>query len=62
MVFVIDEATSIIAERPVTIASKDENSITLSSGLGPGTRVVTAGVNSLSAGQKVKIQNGASGS
>lgn len=62
IVFVIDEVTSIISERQVSIASRDEHSITLSAGLTPGTRVVTAGVNSLSHGQKVKIENGASGS
>ncbi|MGO4683981.1 efflux RND transporter periplasmic adaptor subunit [Hyphomicrobium sp. 2TAF46] len=62
MVLVIDEATNSISERQVTIASRDEHSITVSAGLGPGTRVVTAGVNSLSPGQKVKFENGASGS
>jgi RND family efflux transporter MFP subunit len=62
MVLVIDEATSIVSERQVTIASRDEKSITVSAGLGPGIRVVTAGVNSLSPGQKIKFENGASGS
>jgi membrane fusion protein, multidrug efflux system len=62
LVLVIDEATSIVSKRQVTIASRNEHSITVSAGLGPGTRVVTAGVNSLSPGQKVKIENGASGS
>lgn len=59
LVFVVDEATGIVSERQVTIAARSKRSITVSAGLGPGTRVVTAGVNSLSPGQKVKIENGA---
>lgn len=62
LVFVIDDATGIVSERQVTIAARNEHSVTVSEGLGPGTRVVTAGVNSLSPGQKVKVENGASGS
>ncbi len=58
LVFVVDEATGIVSERQVTIVARSERSITVSAGLGPGTRVVTAGVNSLSPGQKVKIENG----
>lgn len=62
LVFVIDEATGMVSERPVTIASRNEYAVIVSEGLGPGTRVVTAGVKSLSPGQKVKIASGVAGS
>lgn len=59
LVFVIDEATGTVSERQVTVLARSERSITVSADLSPGTRVVTAGVNSLSPGQKVRIENGA---
>ena len=62
LIFVIDEATGMVSERPVTIAFRNEYAVIVSEGLGPGTRVVTAGVKSLSHGQKVKIANGVAGS
>ncbi|QCI66900.1 efflux RND transporter periplasmic adaptor subunit [Phreatobacter stygius] len=58
MVWIIDPATSTVALREVTIGPRSEQTIAVLSGLEAGARVVTAGVNSLSAGQKVRIEEG----
>ena len=41
--------------RDVTVISRDAGSAVLNGGVKPGERIVTAGVNSLKPGQKVKI-------
>jgi membrane fusion protein, multidrug efflux system len=55
MVWVVDPAARTVSTRDLKIAARDGSSIRILDGLTPGTRVVTAGVNSLSAGQTVKI-------
>ncbi|BCH21573.1 efflux RND transporter periplasmic adaptor subunit [Mesorhizobium sp. L-8-3] len=60
MVWVVDPATRTVATTEVTIASRNGTSIRVLTGLAAGTRVVTAGVNSLTADQTVKILAGAS--
>ena len=41
--------------REVTVISRDAHSALLNGSVKPGERIVTAGVNSLKPGQKVKI-------
>jgi len=60
MVWVVDAASSTVSPREVRIASRDERAVYIADGLAPGTRVVTAGVNSLAPGQSVKISDKAS--
>jgi RND family efflux transporter MFP subunit len=54
-VWVVDATTGKVSLREVRIAARDADSFRVSEGLAPGTRVVTAGVHSLSPGQLVKI-------
>ena len=60
MVWVVDPAARTVSTRDVTIAARDASSVRLLDGLTPGTRVVTSGVNSLTAGETVKIADEAS--
>ena len=48
-------ATSKVSIREVKIGARDADSFRVAEGLAPGTRVVTAGVHSLSPDQVVKI-------
>ncbi|MEW6631186.1 MAG: efflux RND transporter periplasmic adaptor subunit [Pseudomonadota bacterium] len=57
-VWIVDPQTSSVSTREVKIASKNGGSFTVASGLDAGMRVVTAGVHSLSEGQKVKVPEG----
>ena len=59
MVWVVDPATRTVSTQDVTVAARDGSAIRVLNGLTPGTRVVTAGVNSLTPGQTVKIADGA---
>ncbi|WDY58249.1 efflux RND transporter periplasmic adaptor subunit [Pseudomonas sp. PSKL.D1] len=52
-VWVIDPQQKTVATRDVALIDRTDNSIVLASGVQPGERVVTAGVNSLKPGQKV---------
>lgn len=54
-IWVIDTATQTVSPRDITLLSRGADSVTLASGVKPGERVVSAGVNSLKPGQKVKI-------
>ncbi len=55
MVWVVDEASKTVSLREVRIGRRDARAIVIADGLAPGTRVVTAGVNSLAPGQSVRI-------
>ncbi len=55
MVWVVDPASKTVALREVRIGQRDERNIVVADGLARGTRVVTAGVNSLAPGQAVRI-------
>lgn len=57
-VWVVDPQSSSVSTREVKIASKGGGSFTVTEGLEAGMRVVTAGVHSLSEGQKVKVPEG----
>lgn len=54
-VWVVDAQQSTVATRDVTLLERTADSIILASGVQPGERVVTAGVNSLKPGQKVIV-------
>lgn len=55
LIWIIDRQNQTVAPREVKVLSRDSNSVTLASGVKAGERVVSAGVNSLKPGQKVKI-------
>ncbi|SFN78147.1 RND family efflux transporter, MFP subunit [Mesorhizobium sp. NFR06] len=57
-VWIVDPQSSSVRSREIKIASKSGGSFTVAEGLEAGMRVVTAGVHSLSEGQKVKIPEG----
>lgn len=54
-VWVFDPATSTVALRPIRIARHEPDSVIVAEGIAPGDTVVTAGVQTLRAGQKVRI-------
>jgi len=53
--WVVDAAANKVSMREVKIGARDTDSFRVAEGLAPGTRVVTAGVHSLSPDQAVKI-------
>ncbi|RVD58330.1 efflux RND transporter periplasmic adaptor subunit [Mesorhizobium sp. M2D.F.Ca.ET.185.01.1.1] len=57
-VWIVDPQSSSVSAREIKVASKNGGSFTLAEGLEAGMRVVTAGVHSLSEGQKVKVPEG----
>jgi hypothetical protein len=51
----LDPQSSRLTLRPITVARYEANTIIVGSGLVGGDVVVTAGVNTLTAGQKVRV-------
>jgi RND family efflux transporter MFP subunit len=54
-VWIVDSASKTVALRDVSVVSQEDGAAAVSAGLEPGDRVVIAGVNSLEAGQSVRI-------
>lgn len=54
-VWVVDEKALTVSRRPVEVASEAGGTLRIKNGIEVGERVVTAGVNSLTEGQQVKI-------
>jgi multidrug efflux pump subunit AcrA (membrane-fusion protein) len=54
-VWVLDQQSSSLSLRPITIARYEANAVIVASGLTKGDIVVTAGVNTLTVGQKVRL-------
>lgn len=54
-VWVVDSRSATVSLRKVVVVSNSNGSLAIASGLEAGSRVVTAGVNSLHEGQKVRI-------
>lgn len=54
-VWVIDPAKNTVSQREVTVASRDDNQVVVTSGISAGERIVIAGVHSLKPGQAVKV-------
>ncbi|MGF6152373.1 efflux RND transporter periplasmic adaptor subunit [Pseudomonas fluorescens] len=54
-IWVVDKQTQTVSPRDVTVLSRSADSVILGHGVKSGERVVSAGVNSLKPGQKVKV-------
>jgi RND family efflux transporter MFP subunit len=54
-VWVLDPQSNSLALRPITVTRYEANTIVVGSGLVGGDVVITAGVNTLTAGQKVRV-------
>jgi RND family efflux transporter MFP subunit len=54
-VWVLDQQSSSLTLRPITVARYEANTVLVAGGLTKGDIVVTAGVNTLTAGQKVRL-------
>lgn len=61
-VWVFDPDSATVKPQAVQVAGADGNSVLISAGLQPGQQVVTAGVHTLTEGQKVKLLTAAPGS
>ncbi|PBC22482.1 MULTISPECIES: efflux RND transporter periplasmic adaptor subunit [unclassified Mesorhizobium] len=57
-VWIVDPQTSSVSTKEIKVAAKGAATFTVAEGLEAGMRVVTAGVHSLSEGQKVKVPEG----
>jgi RND family efflux transporter MFP subunit len=57
-IWVIDQQNQTVNPREVQVVSRSDDTFVLSNGVKPGERVVSAGVNSLKPGQKVKVDEG----
>ncbi|TVT81147.1 efflux RND transporter periplasmic adaptor subunit [Pseudomonas sp. H3(2019)] len=57
-IWVVDKQTQTVSPRDVTLLSRGTDSVILAHGVKSGERVVSAGVNSLKPGQKVKVDEG----
>ncbi len=54
-VWVLDQQSNSLTLRPITVARYEANTVVVASGLAKGDIVVTAGVNTLTVGQKVRL-------
>ncbi len=54
-VWLLDRSTMTVKVQPVQVAGADGNTVVVAAGLSPGQTVVTAGVHTLTPGQKVKL-------
>jgi RND family efflux transporter MFP subunit len=54
-VWVLDQQSNSLTLRPITVARYDANTVIVAGGLSRGDIVVTAGVNTLTVGQKVRL-------
>lgn len=54
-IWVIDMQNQTVSPRVVTVVSRSDDSVVLAGGVNDGDRIVTAGVNSLKPGQKIKV-------
>jgi multidrug efflux system membrane fusion protein len=55
LVWVVDPKASTVSTRPVKLSAAHKNSVLVAEGVNEGDVIVTAGVNMLHAGQKVKV-------
>lgn len=54
-VWIVDPKSQTVAMRPITVTAHDADRITVGTGLEPGDMIVTAGIQALHAGQKVRV-------
>jgi RND family efflux transporter MFP subunit len=57
-VWIVDPAANTVSLHPIAIATRNGNLVEVADGLAQGSRVVTAGVHSLEAGQVVRVLDG----
>jgi RND family efflux transporter MFP subunit len=57
-VWLLDTGTMTVKVQPVVVAGADGNEVLLANGVSPGMTLVTAGVHTLTPGQKVKLYEG----
>ncbi|KFE57969.1 efflux RND transporter periplasmic adaptor subunit [Pseudomonas syringae] len=57
-IWVIDQQNQTVSPRAVQVVSRSDDTFVLSNGVKPGELIVSAGVNSLKPGQKVKVDEG----
>lgn len=57
-VWLVDKATMTVKPQPITVGGAEGNAVVVQEGLQPGDIVVTAGVHTLTPGQKVKFFEG----
>jgi membrane fusion protein, multidrug efflux system len=57
-VWLLDTTSMTVQVRPITVAGADGNEVVVAGGLEPGQVVVTAGVHTLTPGQKVRLYAG----
>ncbi|HWT67984.1 MAG TPA: efflux RND transporter periplasmic adaptor subunit [Pseudomonas sp.] len=57
-IWVVDTQTKTVSPRNVSIISRTDSRVRVASGVKAGERIVSAGVNSLKPGQKVKVDEG----
>ncbi len=55
-VWVIDPTTSTLAPRAVQVLARSGSTVRVSGALHNGEKVVTAGVNGMQSGQKIRVQ------
>ena len=54
-VWVVDPKAETVSDRQIEIGARDGQSVSVRSGLEQGVRIVIAGVNSITSGQRVRI-------
>ena len=54
-VWLVDKASMTVKVQPIAVGGADGNSVVVVGGLAPGQVVVTAGVHTLTPGQKVRF-------
>jgi RND family efflux transporter MFP subunit len=57
-IWIVDTQTQTVSPRDVSIVSRTDTTVVVASGVKSGERIVSAGVNSLKPGQKVKVDEG----
>jgi multidrug efflux pump subunit AcrA (membrane-fusion protein) len=58
-IWLVDPQSQTVSPREVKILERSADSVLVANGIKPGDRVVSAGVNSLQPGQKVKLDEDA---
>ncbi|MDD0995523.1 Macrolide export protein MacA [compost metagenome] len=57
-IWIVDTQSQTVSPRDVSIVSRTDTTVVVASGVKSGERIVSAGVNSLKPGQKVKVDEG----
>ena len=57
-IWIVDTQSQTVSPRDVSIVSRTDTTVVVASGVKTGERIVSAGVNSLKPGQKVKVDEG----